>query len=266
MTPSDAEITSLMASTASWVSILATTMGPSGPTASRTRSTSAADRTNDTATASTPARHTTSSRRRSSAVGVAGAGRPAGKLTPGRPRTSPPDTTLATTRPPPTVTTESWIPPSPSATRSPAWTWSSRSGSSTAMRQATLMLWPSTAGTSSIVSPSARWAPSSGKLAARTLGPGRSTSTPTVRPTSSAACRTRPIRSTVSATGPWARDRRAMSIPAPIIARRVTMSSDAGPTVATILVRRSTAARLRPVPTHQRRPVRSPPDWTVFGR
>ena len=59
---------------------------------------------------------------------------------------------------------------------------------------------------------------------------------PTISPSSSAARRTRWIRSSVSSTGPWASDRRAMFIPAATIRRRTAGSSDAGPTVATIFV------------------------------
>src|SRR3712207_5965516 len=46
------------------------------------------------------------------------------------------------------------------------------------------------------------------------------------------------MRSIDASTGPWARPIRAMSIPASTIARRVRGSSEAGPMVATIFVRR----------------------------
>ena len=72
------------------VSILATTIGPSGPTARRMVATSSAVRTNDTATASTPAVSTISSMRRSSSVGDRRGTRSSGSDTPGRPRTTPP--------------------------------------------------------------------------------------------------------------------------------------------------------------------------------
>ena len=188
----------------------------------------------------------TSSRRRSSAVGVAIAGRPAGKLTPGRPRTAPPDVTRATTRPPPTMITGSWMPPSPRATVSPGSTWSTQLGVVDGDAAPV-------AGGLAVDGGDQLDGVALGQVDARPRGsrppapsgPGGRRGRRRCGPRPSAACRTRRMRSSVSSTGPWASDRRAMSMPAAIMARRTAGSSDAGPTVATILVRRSTAATLR---------------------
>src|SRR5258708_1013254 len=107
-----------------------------------------------------------------------------------------------------------------------------------------LLASPGAACTNSIVVPSAKWTPPSGNSAALIFGPGRSASTPTTLPSRSAASRTRAIRATVSASAPCESERRAMFIPAAIIARIVCSSSDAGPTVATIFVRRSISPTL----------------------
>ena len=104
--------------TAGPVSILATTIGPSGPTARWIVATSSAVCTNDTATASTPAASTPSRRRRSSSVGERSATRSSGSDTPGRPRRMPPlvtDGHHAVDRR--ASVTTSTTPPSPRATR-----------------------------------------------------------------------------------------------------------------------------------------------------
>src|SRR3954452_6062445 len=75
--------------------------------------------------------------------------------------------------------------------------------------------------------------------------------TPIVARASSAARRTRAMRSMVPSTGPWAKESRAMFMPAAIIPASVAGLSDAGPTVATILVLRSMSAD----------PTGRPEDW-----
>ncbi len=155
ITPSATAITDSRASTASWVSILATSIGPSGPTAVRTRSTSAAERTKEMATASMSARQTISSRRRSSAVGDSIRKRVLDSDTPGRPSSRPPDWTRATARSPCASSTSRVTTPSPSLTRSPSCRWATSSGWSTAIRRQSLVA-PSLRGTSSTVSPGVR--------------------------------------------------------------------------------------------------------------
>ena len=61
---------------------------------------------------------------------------------------------------------------------------------------------------------------------------------PTILPTSAATSRIRRYRAIASSSEPWASPMRATSMPASIIRRRVSGESDAGPMVATILVRR----------------------------
>ena len=95
------------------------------------------------------------------------------------------------------------------------------------------------AGTSSTVSPSARWTPPSGKPAARTFGPGRSASTPTVRPSASAACPD-PLDALERLARRAVGQRQAGHVHAGRRSwpARIAGSSDAGPMVATIFVRR----------------------------
>ena len=245
MTPSATATMSSTASTASGISILATSMGPPEEgSATRARSTSSAERTNDSATASTSASTRAASSRRSSSVGEERARRPLGMLTPGRPWTQPPVMTSTVARSPWSCTTRSSMAPSPSTTRSPSWSESPTSGWSTAMR-ATVLVSSGPAGTRSMRVPSSRWTPPSGNSAARILGPGRSARMPTVRPASAATVRMRAMRSSDSSSGPCARERRAMSMPSSMRARRVDGDSEAGPMVATIFVRRDMQRRLR---------------------
>ena len=72
------------------VSILATTRGPSGSATVPSRRTSWAERTNETATMSTPSSTNASRIRRSSGVGVLTVRRSDGMCTPGRPASRPP--------------------------------------------------------------------------------------------------------------------------------------------------------------------------------
>ena len=72
----------------------------------------------------------------------------------------------------------------------------------------------------------------------RSLGPGRSWRIATCRPARSAAVRTRWAVSAWSDRVPWEKFSRATSIPAATIRSSVCTSREAGPIVATILVRR----------------------------
>ena len=234
MTPSAAASSSSRWSTAARVSILAMSLGPSGPSASRTRASSSGVRTNDIATQSA-CRATLSISSRSSSVGTDGSHRSDGRWAPGRPWIRPPLRTTARTSPPDTSTTTSVTVPSPSTTLHPGLTMSTRCSSSTVMRSGPLAPSPATSTTRS---PSARKAPPSGKGPVRTLGPGRSARTPTVRPRRSAVSRTRAMRARCSSAEPWARPRRTTSTPASSRSARTSGLSDAGPRVATIFVRR----------------------------
>ena len=91
--------------------------------------------------------------------------------------------------------------------------------------------------------PVAMSVPCSANFAARTFGPGRSTRMPTLTPSSSATARMRRNRSIPSSKVPCASPIRATFIPARTISRRVVSSSEAGPMVATIFVRRSIPER-----------------------
>src|SRR5579875_2219319 len=72
----------------------------------------------------------------------------------------------------------------------------------------------------------------------RSFGPGRSWRIATCRPTAAAAARTRRAFSACSSRSPWEKFSRATSIPARTIRSSVWGSREAGPMVATILVRR----------------------------
>jgi hypothetical protein len=70
--------------------------------------------------------------------------------------------------------------------------------------------------------------------------------TPTNRLRPRATSRTRAMRSTVSSTGPWDSDKRAMSIPASMSEPMPSGDSVAGPMVATIFVRLPLTTRRTP--------------------
>jgi hypothetical protein len=75
--------------------------------------------------------------------------------------------------------------------------------------------------------------------AMRSLGPGRSTSTPTVRPSSALTRRTRSMSASWAAGTPCERLMRMTSAPAAITFLNTGSSHEAGPMDATILVRRT---------------------------
>src|SRR5215218_806522 len=103
-----------------------------------------------------------------------------------------------------------------------------------------------------LASPSSSWLPQtnvtwspglssaipSTSLPIRSFGPGRSWRIATDLPARLAASRTRCAVSACSSALPWEKFRRATSIPASIIWTRTSGSREAGPMVATILVRR----------------------------
>ncbi len=92
---------------------------------------------------------------------------------------------------------------------------------------------------SSSRSPGATWTPRSGNGAMRSFGPGRSTSTPTVRCSSALTRRTRSTSASWAAGSPWDRLTRITSAPAAMTFRRTGSSHEAGPMDATIFVRRT---------------------------
>src|SRR5258706_8411306 len=77
------------------------------------------------------------------------------------------------------------------------------------------------------------------KLSMRIFGPARSASMPTLRPAVSAAARTSSTRRRCESRVPWEKLMRATSSPASIMPAITAGSSVAGPSVATILVRRA---------------------------
>ena len=233
---------SASSASAALVSILAT-MPARSPTTARSWTTSAARRTNDRATYSTPAAATASASTRSSSVGANICSRSHDRWTPGRPCVRPPLSTSASTAP-------------------------SRHGDD-AQRDAAVADDDAVAGvevleqrrvaarviTVAAARARARHEPDalvpapgrrhpSGNAPARIFGPGRSASTPTGRPTRRATSRTVASRSRCSSTVPWLRLSRTTSTPARTIASSRAGSSLAGPSVATIFVRRVTDAYL----------------------
>ena len=246
ITPSATSTMPSTVSTASGVSILATTIGPARR--GQRDPTRAARRRRTARTTAPPCRRRrrrrAESSRRSSSVGEERARRPDGMLTPGRPWTQPPVMTSTVARSPWSWTTRSSMAPSPSTTRSPSW---SESPTRDGRRRCGRRCWCRRArrGPGRCGCPRPGGRRPRGTRTARILGPGRSARMPTVRPDSAATVRMRAIRSSDSSSGPCARERRAMSMPSSMRARRVDGDSEAGPMVATIFVRRDMQRRLR---------------------
>src|SRR5215217_1237027 len=204
---------------------------------SRTCSTSLGRRTNDSATMSTPIDSPNVNRSRSSSGTL---GRPAsspGTFTPWREATVPGDSTTPTNEPSVFESTRSRTAPSARKISSPSVTASGRPAQEIVMRSAL----PSSSlpQTNVTRSPCARSAMPSRSGPIRILGPGRSCSTATWRPTLPAALRMRSIVSACSRRVPCEKLSRATSIPASIIRTSVSGSREAGPMVATIFVRRN---------------------------
>ncbi len=238
ITPPDASMMLSRLSTAARVSILAITSGPRGCGSTPRRRMSWAERTNDSATMSTPSSTKASSMCRSSGVGDGMRRRSDGMCTPGRPWSRPPwviratrwsavrSVTSATTRPSPKAT----LSPTCMSTRRPSWsTWSSS------------LVDPSYPGARRMTWPSSTTRPPSGMWPARTLGPGRSIMVPMGRLSACSTRRTRRNFSMASSSEPWASPMRATSMPASARVRIIASESDAGPMVAMIFVRRAMA-------------------------
>ena len=88
---------------------------------------------------------------------------------------------------------------------------------------------------SSISAPTTSSTPSAPKVQARTFGPGIST----IRARSGARARMRRRRAMLDSISLWANERRKTSTPAATRPRTTSSESEAGPTVATIFVRRT---------------------------
>src|SRR4051794_9827571 len=92
--------------------------------------------------------------------------------------------------------------------------------------------------TNVVASPGLNSTTPSRSLPIRSFGPGRSCRIATWRPARPAASRTRWATSACSSALPWEKFSRATSIPASTMRTSISGSRDAGPMVATILVRR----------------------------
>ena len=154
--------------------------------------------------------------------------------------TSPPTTTAHVARPPSTSSTRSRTSPSsistswPGSSTSPITAGAIGSSPSVAASSAQTVIW----------SPVRRTTGSSSSPM-RSFGPCRSAMSAIGRPTSAAISRTSQARSECPSCVPCERLKRTASTPASMSARRRSRDSEAGPSVATIFVRRSIAIRLR---------------------
>src|SRR5579862_2826345 len=199
--------------------------------------TSAAERTNESATKSTPVSSANSrsslSLRVNDGIGI---GTP-GRLTPLCELTRPPTTTVATARPLSTASTRRRTSPSSIRTSCPAWSTSPITAGATGSSPSRAA---SSAQTVICVPRSSRTG--SGRSPIRSFGPCRSAISATGCPTSAAISRTSQARSACPSWVPWERFSRTASTPALISARSFSFVSDAGPSVATIFVRRGPCA------------------------
>ena len=161
-----------------------------------------------------------------------------GRLTPWWELTAPPASTSQVTAPPSTETTRRRTRPSARNTGSPSCTALAKPShwtvSSSALPGVPLVLPRSTT-----LEPECRTATSPSRSPSRSLGPGRSPRIPTSRPTSSLTWRIRLTFSACSSGVPCAKLSRKTSTPASNSSRRTSSELLAGPTVATILVRRA---------------------------
>src|SRR5437899_2534362 len=242
ITASVSASTSSRTSTASDFSIFAITCAcePACVSSARRPRTSAGERMKESATKSTPV--STAQSRSATSLRVSegiGTGTP-GRFTPLCELTSPPTTTAHVARPPLTSSTRSRTSPSsintswPGSSTSPITAGAIGSSPSVAASSAQTLIWsPLWRTTGSCNSPM------------RSFGPCRSAMSAIGRPTSAAISRTSQARWECPSCVPCERLKRTASTPASISARRRSRDSDAGPSVATILVRRSIAIRLR---------------------
>src|SRR5579884_3183035 len=234
--------TSSRTSIASDFSIFAITCAcePACSRSARRSRTSAGERMKESATKSTPV--STAHSRSATSLRVSegiGTGTP-GRFTPLCELTRPPTTTAQVARPPSTSSTRSRTSPSsistswPGSSTSPITAGAMGSSPSDAASSAHTFTWsPVRRTTGSASSPM------------RSLGPCRSPMSAIGLPTSAAISRTSQARCECSACVPCERLKRTASTPASISAFRRSRESEAGPSVATIFVRRSIAIRLR---------------------
>src|SRR5262245_18081289 len=227
------------ASTASDFSIFAIT-GACDPVCSirslRSR-TSAAERTNESATKSTPWSRAKSRSSMSLRVreGI-GTGTP-GTFTPLCAATTPPVTTVHLARPASTDSTRRWTSPSSIRMSWPRW---STSPTAVGLTGSSPSFAASSAATTTSSPRSSVTGSSSSPI--RTFGPCRSAMIAIGRSISSETSRTSRIRSAWSSCAPCEKLRRAASIPARASSNTRSRDDDAGPSVATIFVRRGSSA------------------------
>src|SRR4051794_17304171 len=212
---------------------------------SRTNVTSSGRRTKLSATRSTPICWPTRRCPRSSSGTAGRSVASPGMFNPWREATVPPTSTSVSISPSParTAVTRRRIEPSSRYMISPGWTADASPGQVIDMRRASPGSPPSPLQTKVRWSPMPRSAVPSRSAPMRSLGPGRSCRIATGRPARPAASRTRWAISACCSAVPWLKLRRATSMPASTMRTRTSRSLDAGPIVATILVRRSMSAR-----------------------
>ena len=203
------------------------------------RFTSSAERTNEAASQS--ASCSTAKRRSSRSAWLSGSSESRTPCTCRllRPHSSPPRTTSQCTASPRTATTRRSIAPSSISTVAPG---STSRGSRRCVTDvpAAVAILPSTCNTNA--SPGISETGSFATGAVRTSGPRVSSITAIGTAQRCAAARTRAMRAACSACEPCERLMRATFMPARIIASSVSGASQAGPIVATILVRRGAAS------------------------
>src|SRR5580765_1766520 len=213
---------------------------PACSSSARRSRTSAGERTKESATKSTPVStaHSMSARSLRVSEGI-GTGTP-GRLTPLCELTRPPTTTAQLARPPSTSSTWSRTSPSSISTSCPGL-------STSPITAGAIGSSPSFADSSATtVTLSPVWRTiGSASSPIRSFGPCRSAMSATGRPISAAISRTSQARAECSACEPCERLKRTAFTPASISARRRSRESDAGPSVATILVLRSIVMGLR---------------------
>ena len=261
------------ASTASDFSILAITCAcaPAAVISSRRSRTSAAERTNDRATKSTPRSRAKSRSSMSFRVSEGiGTGTP-GTLTPLCVSTMPPATTMQRARPRSTLSTRNRTSPSSIRISCPACRTS----------QTAVGLTGSSSPLATSCAATTTWSPrssvtGSGSSPIRTFGPWRSAMTAIGRPISASISRTSLVPSACPSCVPWEKLRRAAFIPASASASRVSRDEDTGPIVATIFVRRGISAAMSSAYRETRadfRPMslrdhweQHAPDWVRWAR
>ena len=201
----------------------------------RTGSRSAPRRMNDSAIRSTPICTPASISRRSSSLTAGSDIVTLGRFSPCRDATVPPTSTAASTSPSRESRTRRRMAPSARYTTSSRSTRSAKPGHAIGSRCASPV---TRSAVSTTLLPASRVTTSPATGPMRSLGPGMSWSTATSRPTRSAAARTRSTASACCSGAPWAKFRRATSMPTAIIRSSTAGSREAGPIVATILVDR----------------------------